>query len=510
VSAIGLRWFGLVLIGSAALAGACSDDEPATGRASSNGGEGGEGDVSEAGQATAGTLATTGGAGGQGEGGVAGIAGMPHVPTPAEQCSACGASECKAELDACGANPECLPWVGCLSACTDAACVTKCDADYADVARVYSGIYDCLCNQCEDDCSVVSACEKSTCTDDAGLEPISAAPATLAETGLYAGYEVAQGGAAGVGGADGAGGAPALDPAVDPLTLAPYVKSFEPKYPLWADGLKKDRFIYIPKCSTIDNSDPDHWRFPVGTRLWKQFSSIDDAGATRIETRMMHHYGPAQTDWLYAAYQWDSNAPGDPAAAVAVPAGVIGDGTAHDIPSEAKCKQCHEGLPEKVLGFGSIQLSHASSGDDLTLAKLVDLAWLTDAVPDGGFEVPGTPVQQAALGYLHGNCGGCHFQGTAIGGATPLVMRLLTSFASYDETDTVKSAVGVATASANVAISGKPRIDEAGDPTNSSIVIRMSARGVPLQMPPLSSTSTKVADTEGGVADVTAWVESLQ
>src|SRR5689334_13274968 len=105
-SAIGLRWLGLALIGSAALAGACSDDEPATGRGG-GGGEGGESEAGQAGQSTAGTV-SVGGEGGQGEGGVAG---MPHVPTAAEQCSACGATECKEELDACGANPECLPWI---------------------------------------------------------------------------------------------------------------------------------------------------------------------------------------------------------------------------------------------------------------------------------------------------------------------------------------------------------------------------------------------------------------
>ena len=47
-------------------------------------------------------------------------------------------------------------------------------------------------------------------------------------------------------------------------------------------------------------------------------------------------------------------------------------------------------------------------------------------------------------------------------------------------------------------------------PDNSAILLRMKARGIQLQMPPLITTSTKVADTDGGVAAVTAWINSIQ
>jgi hypothetical protein len=128
--------------------------------------------------------------------------------------------------------------------------------------------------------------------------------------------------------------------------------------------------------------------------------------------------------------------------------------------------------------------------------------------------VPGTPTQQAALGYLHGNCGGCHHQSATLGSSavtnnnTPLVMRLLTGQKTYEDTDTFKSAVGVIVGSGNAAIVGKPRIDPM-EPTTSAILLRMENRGTALQMPPLSTTSTKVPDTAGGVADVTAWVNSI-
>lgn len=70
------------------------------------------------------------------------------------------------------------------------------------------------------------------------------------------------------------------------------------------------------------------------------------------------------------------------------------------------------------------------------------------------------------------------------------------------------STVGVTVASGNYAIAGKPRIDPMA-PNNSAPLLRMGDRGSGLQMPPLATTSTKVADLEGGVVDVTAWIDSL-
>jgi hypothetical protein len=509
-----LSWLVVACAGACGFA-ACSDDDDDGGPSgpSALGGEGGEAQAGSRPKPSAGSNAMGGTpeAAGQGGGG-----GEIQAPSVGEVCAACGASECKTELDACTDNPACAPWLVCLSGCADEACVTACDGEHAQVARIYTDIYECLCDSCEDACSGAQACRKSECIPDDALPPTATIPATLAETGLYAGYAIPDDGAGGAGGADGSGGAPQLEPGVAPLALAAYVRGFEPKYPLWADGAEKDRYIYIPKCSTIDTSDMDHWRFPIGTRLWKHFDVETDAGAAgkvRVETRMMHHFGPGQDDWILAAYQWDVSAPEDPAAATFVPDGVISaNGTTHDIPSVSQCGQCHGGLPERVLGFGAFQLSHATSGDDMTIAEASHLGWLSEPAPDG-FEVPGNAVQQAALGYLHGNCGGCHFQGSLLGAAvvngdTPLILRLVAGDTTYETTDTVTSTVGVIVGSAQAAIVGKPRIAPM-EPADSAVLLRMQARGSGVQMPPLGTNSTKVADTDGGVADVTAWIKSI-
>ena len=87
--------------------------------------------------------------------------------------------------------------------------------------------------------------------------PQPRAPQTLQETGLYADAEARR---------------------VDPRHLA-----FAPQYPLWTDGAAKRRWISLPPGTAIDASDPEAWVFPVGTRLWKEFSFAGQ----RVETRYL-------------------------------------------------------------------------------------------------------------------------------------------------------------------------------------------------------------------------------
>lgn len=508
--ATGLRWVALSLVGLS-VAAACSDDGSDPGKVPTAGGAGGEGGekaagsppVTSAGKGTAGDAGNgTGGVGGAtaGEGGMGGV---PHVATLGEQCTACGATECTDTLKSCSDSAECGAWLACVTACATPECVTACDAANAEAARVYTAVYDCLCTSCKADCTEAGACEKKACVDDNPLPVAELAPATLAETGLYATVD-----GVGVGGAGGAGGAAGVDLEM-PVAIASYVRSFEPKYPLWADGATKQRYVYIPKCETVDTTDMDHWKFPVGTRFWKTFTAKTTVGAvdTVVETRLMHRFGPGALDWTYAAYQWDVNKPGDPTAAkLVVDTGApSANGTSHDIPSVGQCKQCHNGLEEKVLGFQAIQLSHAGNGADLTIKTLSDLGWLTTPAPDG-FDVPGTPTEQAALGYLHGNCGGCHAEKNPVPAGSPQLLRLMVAQDTIAKSDAVKSTVNVLVVSGNAAITGMDRI-EPMDPEHSAILIRMSKRSpAGLQMPPIG---TKIPDDDGGVKAVTDWINSI-
>ena len=47
---------------------------------------------------------------------------------------------------------------------------------------------------------------------------------------------------------------------------------YTPNFALWSDGAAKERWLSLPAGTEIDTSDPDDWRFPDGTRAWKQFA----------------------------------------------------------------------------------------------------------------------------------------------------------------------------------------------------------------------------------------------
>ena len=55
-------------------------------------------------------------------------------------------------------------------------------------------------------------------------------------------------------------------------TITPEALLFRPQFKLWTDGADKRRWLQIPVGETIDTSDMDAWRFPVGTKVWKEFS----------------------------------------------------------------------------------------------------------------------------------------------------------------------------------------------------------------------------------------------
>jgi hypothetical protein len=77
------------------------------------------------------------------------------------------------------------------------------------------------------------------------IEPDTGLPADLFCTGLYADRKLSRinGGA------------------------MPYT----PGVTLWSDGAEKHRYLYLPPSTTIDTSNLDAWRFPVGTKAWKEF-----------------------------------------------------------------------------------------------------------------------------------------------------------------------------------------------------------------------------------------------
>lgn len=278
--------------------------------------------------------------------------------------------------------------------------------------------------------------------------------------------------------------------------LADGVMEFEPRYPLWSDGAEKHRFIYLPPEGQIDSANPDRWNFPAGTRLWKEFVQH----GVLIETRMLLKTGTGPADWDMAVYLWR---PDHSDADKLMFARSDARSTTHDVPAPRNCLQCHgKGAERRPLGFTLIQLPW-------THAKLMSVSSLSashrlSSPPAVEPVIPGDAQARAALGYLHANCGSCHYEGTsAVPKSFPLRLSLTTgTLGNLAETPAYVTAIDrrpkVPGLGTEVFI--KPR-----DAQASLVWRRMGIRENFWRMPPIAS---EVVDTEG-VALVRRWIESL-
>lgn len=308
----------------------------------------------------------------------------------------------------------------------------------------------------------IDAGHKTPTAVDAAAPAIPTGPSLLSSTGLFSDFAS--------------------------RTVAADVRTYEPRYPLWSDGAIKRRYLWLPPGTQIDTSDMDHWSFPVGTKLWKHFL----VGQVLIETRLLEKTADG---WWMMAYLWRE----DGSDADAVTNGTANArGTTHDVPSQANCVTCHQNSSDILIGVNALQLSNGGAGFLSDLAK----ADLLSDPPAGEFDFPGSAYERAALGTLHGNCGYCHNDGSAL--RTQSVMRLTVSV--HDrvpaETAIVRSAVGLKARHVM-----PPDIDTVivpGSPDTSELTVRMARRD-DWSMPPLM---TKVVDQDG-LAAVRDWIGAL-
>lgn len=275
-------------------------------------------------------------------------------------------------------------------------------------------------------------------------------------------------------------------------TLAPGVQPFRPEFELWSDGASKQRWVYVPPGETIDTQDMDDWRFPVGTKLWKEFRQ----GDRPVETRLLQKLGAGDGEWLTLSYLWSDDA----SDARAVPQGVVNaQGTKLDVPAAGECVACHGGRRSFVLGFSALQLSRdATESDGVDLEGLV-AAGLLSHPPERPFELPGNPTERDALGYLHANCGHCHNQDRPPTGESRCFdpesdldfWLQIDSLESPEQTPTYRSAIG--------------SVVKPGNPSDSRMIELVSARGMFRQMPPLATE--RIDDS--GVQLLSNWIREL-
>jgi hypothetical protein len=275
--------------------------------------------------------------------------------------------------------------------------------------------------------------------------------------------------------------------------------AYTPAVPLWSDGAQKQRWVRLPPGQSIDNSNPDEWSFPVGTKFWKEFS----VGGHRIETRMWQ-----KTDtnfWVDATYAWNA----DESAAVRSPGGDIQLATrTYHIPTSDECQDCHKGRTDRILGFDQVLLGLAGASGQ-TLEQLVNDGHLSTPPKSTPLVIgdDGTGLAAPALAWLHVNCGvTCHNRNAnAMAWSTGMFLRLeptLLDGRSVAGMDSLATTIGLPAVTPTW--KGQTRI-EAGDPAHSLLYALISHRGAGQQMPPIATSFVDEAD----IPLIEAWIAQM-
>ncbi|MCS6915612.1 MAG: hypothetical protein RMK29_00110 [Myxococcales bacterium] len=286
-------------------------------------------------------------------------------------------------------------------------------------------------------------------------------------------------------------------------TLAPGVELFRPRYELWSDGAAKTRWVLLPPGAKIDTQRMDRWHFPVGIKLWKEFTK----DGKRLETRMLWKRAePSFHDpgWEMQTYVWDET---ESEAFLDQDGVVDARGTDHEVPRQIDCNRCHRVEFEAPLGFDAVQLS--GDGPGLRLRDLVLRGVLTVPPPSAdGYTIPGDATARAALGYLHANCGSCHAPDSDVFRDIDMSLRLeVGKLTTVTETPTYLTTVERRTTSIKAGAAGRIRIRR-GNPLESEVYQRMGIRMVgpeSLMMPPLASHTVD----EEGRRQVADWIRTL-
>jgi hypothetical protein len=296
-------------------------------------------------------------------------------------------------------------------------------------------------------------------------------------------------------------------------TLAAGVQSYAPAVPLWSDGAQKSRWIQLPPGTQIDTSDPNEWIFPVGTKVWKEFSR----GGMRVETRLFQKVeGGAPPIWVHATYAWNA----DESAAVTSGGGDItlpSDAGTYHIPTFAECDDCHKGRTDHILGFEQVSLGQAGA-QGLTLSQLVQAGLVSPApaVTQLTLGDDGTGAAAPALAWLHVNCGVTCHNANSNATAYGVGMRLRLDASLLDgrtltpsNCDTLSTTLGVGAISSGWQQPVHWTRIVPGDPNDSLLVQLISNRGtnnpVGGQMPPIASA---IVDTDD-VAKVVEWINRM-
>jgi hypothetical protein len=294
----------------------------------------------------------------------------------------------------------------------------------------------------------------------------------------------------------------------NPASYAKSALPYKPGVTLWSDGAEKQRYLALPPGATIDTSDIDVWKFPVGTEAWKEFRF----DGKLVETRLF--WKRDASNWASGTYVWDESGTEAPLNTSTKPL-ILPSG--YEIPTAKDCGKCHHGGADKLLGVEAAALA-LPTAEGVTLDSLVKAGALSNPPPVTSAVLPedATGKAGAALGYLHANCGmPCHST-RGLGEETKLVLRLRAgevlrassaALAAFDAkaTDIYAATINQSPTTASVAQQFPDAKRVTPGSHDESLVWLLSHRRGTYQMPPLVS---HVVD-DAGTQRLSEWIDAL-
>jgi uncharacterized repeat protein (TIGR03806 family) len=178
--------------------------------------------------------------------------------------------------------------------------------------------------------------------------------------------------------------------------------------PLWSDGADKARWLALPPGTRIRVGADGDFELPIGSVLAKEFR----LGDQRVETRLFVRH----EDGGWAGYSYAWNVAQTEAFLLAgseqrtFPAGVW------TYPSREQCMSCHTFAAGYTLGLEIVQLNrqqyYPRTGRTANQLETFEHIGLLEApLPAPPRQLPflsRESLNDAARGYLHANCSGCH------------------------------------------------------------------------------------------------------
>ncbi len=289
------------------------------------------------------------------------------------------------------------------------------------------------------------------------------------------------------------------------------VAAVTPQYTLWSDGADKRRWMRLPRGTSIDGRAADAWQFPAGTQLWKEFAF----NGKPVETRTIERLGDGS--WRFASYIWRADGSEADLAPMRGATLQVPDapGGRYVVPGRGDCVACHGSAAVPVLGVTALQLSSdrdpnalhptAPVADALDIHGLVTRGWLrglpTRLLRQQPRIASDSPIERAALGYLHANCGHCHNRS---GNQAPVTLTLAQSALQPEASRraVLDSMLDQPARYQKPGALANTQLLQPGDAGLSLLVQRMASRQALAQMPPLGSER---ADTEA-VGLISQWI----